>query len=123
MKRISNSQRNRVNFVTWEAPLEISYLTINCFYLSIPNMQVMKKICILLSEDEEERSVEMGHSNVVNMPNTLYIKIFCKFSFLLEKENYYETMTSAEVYDLLRARYCIHNERLLFKNAAFKIIT
>lgn len=86
-------------------------------------MQVMKKICILLSEDEEERSVEMGHSNVVNMPNTLYIKIFCKFSFLLEKENYYETMTSAEVYDLLRARYCIHNEKLLFKKAVFKIIT
>lgn len=31
-------------------------------------------------------------------------------------------MTSAEVYDLLRARYCIHNEKLLFKNAVFKII-
>lgn len=32
-------------------------------------------------------------------------------------------MTSAEVYDLLRVRYCIHNEKLLFKNAVFKIIT
>lgn len=44
-------------------------------------MQVMKKICILLSEDEEERSVEMGHSNVVNMPNTLYIKSSVNFLF------------------------------------------
>lgn len=31
--------------------------------------------------------------------------------------------TSAEVYDLLRVSYCIHNEKLLFKNAVFKIIT
>lgn len=48
MKRISN----RVNFITWEAPLEISYLIINCLYLSILSMRVMKKICILQSEDE-----------------------------------------------------------------------
>lgn len=32
-------------------------------------------------------------------------------------------MTSAEVYDLLRVRYYTHKEKLLFKNAIFKIIT
>lgn len=43
-------------------------------------MQVMKKICILLREDEEERSVKMGHSNVVNVKHFIY-KIFFNFFF------------------------------------------
>lgn len=50
-------------------------------------MQVMKKrkSVILLSEDEEERSVEMGHSNAMNMQNTFYIKISGIFlSYFLE---------------------------------------
>lgn len=89
-------------------------------------MQVMKKrkSVTLLSEDERQRSLEMGHSSAMNMQNTFYIKTSEIFlSYFFGKRKLLETMASAEVYDLLRVSHCTHNEKLLFKNAVFKIIT